>query len=228
MASLAYSVVELFEKTIAEYAGSLYGVAVESGTAAIFLSLEYRKHQLRQALPMPVRIPSHTYPSVPASIMHAGGTVQFDNRWWTGTYELEPYEIHDGALRFSRGMYQGGLHCLSFHAKKLLPIGRGGMILTNDRQAYLWLKLARFDGRDEVPLDQDNLTVLGWNMYLTPEQAARGLQLFDMIKAKILPDLRVEKQDYPDLSKFAIYRRSDDKPTQSNDERHAEPTAVEE
>jgi len=198
MASPAYSVVDMFEKTIAEYAGSKYGVAVESGTAAIFLACVYKRVKY-------VRIPKRTYPSVPCSIIHAGGHVQFINLDWSGVYELAPYGITDGALRFQRGMYKGGLHCLSFHAKKLLPIGRGGMILTDDLEAYKWLKKARFDGRDEVSLDQDNLTMLGYNMYLTPEQAARGLQLFDMIKGKNLPDLEVSKQDYPDLSKYPIY-----------------------
>ena len=32
--------------------------------------------------------------------------------------------------------------------KKKIPIGRGGAILTNDKKAYQWLKMARYDGRD--------------------------------------------------------------------------------
>lgn len=199
MASLAYSVVDLFEKTIAEYAGSKYAVAVESGTAALFLSCVYKKVDI-------VCLPPRTYPSVPCSVIHAGGIVMWSGVKWKGIYKLHPYDIWDGALRFKRGMYNGGLHCLSFHAKKLLPIGRGGMILTDDKEAYEWLKRARFDGRGEVPLDQDDLTMLGWNMYLTPEQAARGLQLFDMIKTKDLEDLDASKQSYPDLSKYPIYQ----------------------
>lgn len=205
MASLAYSIVDLFEKTIAEFARAKYGVAVESGTAAIFLSLHYRKKQLRGRLEAPCLIPCRTYPSVPASIIHAGGRVEWTKKAWQGVYSLEPYEIVDGALRFKKGMYQGGLHCLSFHAKKLLPIGRGGMILTDDIGAYKWLRKARFDGREEKPLDQDTFTMLGWNMYLTPEQAARGLQLFDMLKNIEQKDLSVEFQNYPDLSKFPVF-----------------------
>jgi dTDP-4-amino-4,6-dideoxygalactose transaminase len=102
-------------------------------------------------------------------------------------------------------MYDGGLVCLSFHAKKLLPIGRGGMILTDDYEAYKWLKKARFDGRDEVPLGDDELTQLGWNMYMTPEQASRGLMLFDVYKNHPKLPLKVSDQGYPDLSKFKIY-----------------------
>jgi hypothetical protein len=34
------------------------------------------------------------------------------------------------------------------------------------------------------------------------EQAARGIQLFSLIKDKDLPDMKVEEQGYPDLSQF--------------------------
>jgi dTDP-4-amino-4,6-dideoxygalactose transaminase len=201
---LGFRIVEEFEKTIAEYAGAKYGVAVESCTAAIFLSLLYRKECF--GADMAVRIPKFTYPSVPASAIHAGFKVDFIDYDWRGQYDISPYAIIDGALRFRRGMYKAGLHCLSFHAKKLLPIGRGGMILTDSAEARDWLIKARFDGRTPgVPLSQDTYDVLGWNMYLEPAQAAKGLQIFDMIKDKDLPDIDMRTQDYPDLSKLKIF-----------------------
>lgn len=203
-----------FEELIAAYAGSKYAVAVESGTAAIFLSLMWRLEEFRRikhqenvaSICGEISIPRHTYPSVPCSIIHAGFRVVWSDDKWSGEYELEPFEIWDSALRFKRGMYHGGLQCLSFHVKKHLPIGRGGMILTDDKQAYIWLKKARFDGRDEVPLEDMRDPILGFNMYMTPEQAARGIMLFNTIKDKDLPDMEVEKQGYPDLSKFDIYK----------------------
>jgi dTDP-4-amino-4,6-dideoxygalactose transaminase len=196
-----YKIVAQFEETIAEYCGSKYAVAVESCTAAIFLSLMYTNVE-----GVTISIPKRTYPSVPASIIHAGAKVDFIDEGWSGEYELFPTDIWDSALRFKRGMYHGGLQCLSFHAKKLLPIGRGGMILTDDEEAYKWLKLARFDGRNEgVPLSEDNFQMLGYNAYMTPEQAARGLVLFQLLYGKDREDLKVEDQHYPDLSKFKIY-----------------------
>lgn len=197
----AFNVVKDFENTIAEYAGAKYGVSVLSCSDAIFLSCLYKKVE-------EVTIPKYTYPSVPCGIINAGGVPVFADKEWSGIYELEPYDIIDGALRFKRGMYvPGSLHCLSFHLKKLLPIGRGGMILTDDKDAYDWLVKARFDGRTEgVPMAEDNFTVLGWNMYMSPDQAARGLWLFDMIKNKELPDMDFSAQGYPDLSKFSIYK----------------------
>ncbi|SRR6266851_2358245 len=198
---MAYKVVKDFEDRVAEFAGSKYAVAVESGTAALFLSCVYSKVK-------DVWIPKHTYPSVPCSIIHAGGRVHWTEQAWSGTYELAPYGIIDGALRFRRYMYRGGLHCLSFHIKKLISIGRGGMVLTDDAAADRWLRLARFDGRQPVPLSEDKFTMLGYNMYMSPDQAARGLQLFELTKDRILPDLRVEEQGYTDLSNYAIYNVS--------------------
>ncbi len=201
MPSPAYKIVADFEEAIAEYAGSKYAVAVESCSAAIFLSLLYR-HVKDQV----ITIPRFTYPSVPCAILNAGAkAVEFSDRDWSGVYELEPVGIIDGALRFQRGMYKGGLHCLSFHSKKLLPIGRGGMILTDDEKAVRFLKMARFDGRQEVDLDQDPLEMIGWNMYMTPEQAARGMMLFDHIKTKEIRDLDSHAQGYPDLKLARVY-----------------------
>jgi dTDP-4-amino-4,6-dideoxygalactose transaminase len=200
--SKAYNVVRDFEETIAEWTGSKYAVAVESGTAALFLSLMYRNVKGKV-----IKIPKFTYPSVPCSIIHAGAKPVFVEEEWEGMYQLGDTEIWDAALKFEKGMYKGGLVCLSFHAKKLLPIGRGGMVLTDDFEAYKWLKKARFDGRDEVPLGEDNLTMLGWNMYLSPEQASRGLMLFDVVKNHPNPPLLVKDQGYPDLSKYSIYQQ---------------------
>lgn len=197
-----YGIVDTFEKTIAEYAGSKYAVAVESCTAAIFLSLMWVNVKGQY-----VSIPKHTYPGVACSIIHAGAKVSFDDRDWEGIYWLYPFAVIDGALRFKRGMYQGGFHCLSFHIKKLLPIGRGGMILTDDLEAVKWIRKARFDGRNPVPLQEDNFTMLGWNMYMQPADAARGLQLLQVLGDKELPDLSVESQGYPNLDLFPIYKQ---------------------
>ncbi len=202
MASLAYKVVDDFEKTIADWCGSKYAVAVESCTAALFLTLMYVGVKDEE-----VEIPCFTYPSVPCQIIHAGGKVKFVEKNWTKEYQLGDTGIWDSALRFDKGMYQSGFTCLSFHSKKLLPIGRGGMILTDDYEAYKWLKKARFDGRDEVALGDDELTMLGWNMYMMPEQASRGLMLFDVYKNNPKPPLDVESQGYPNLSLFPIYTK---------------------
>ena len=42
---------------------------------------------------------------------------------------------------------------------------------------------------------------------MTPEQAARGLELFDAIKDGANADLLVADQGYPDLSLYPVYSR---------------------
>jgi len=198
-----YKKVDEFEKVIAEFAGSKYAVAVDSCTNALFLCCKYKRVTV-------VSIPRFTYPGVACSIKHAGGKIFFTNTKWKGAYMLAPHKIVDSALRFREGMYiKGSLYCLSFHWKKHLPIGRGGMILTDDKEAYDWFKRARFDGRREKPLDKDKFDMLGWNMYLTPDQAERGLELFRyMMEMELMQeDLDVDKQNYPDLSQWGVYAK---------------------
>ena len=77
------------------------------------------------------------------------------------------------------------------------------MILTDDYNAAKTLRELRFDGRTEgVPIKKDNPKFLGYNMYMEPSQAARGLILFELTKNKNRPDLKVEEQGYPDLTKW--------------------------
>lgn len=191
-----FTVVSLFEEAVAEYTGSPYAVAVDSCTNALFLCCKYLEVG-------EVMIPKETYLSVPQSIIHAGGKVAFRDIKWSGIYRLSPYPIYDAAKRFTSGMYlPGNYMCLSFHIKKLLPIGKGGMILTDDEKAVDWFKKARYEGRSEVPYHLDNIDSLGWNMYLTPEQAARGLYLLSVLP-KHNEDL---KEGYKDLTEFPLFK----------------------
>ncbi len=198
--SNAYSVVELFEQRVAEFAGAPYAVAVESCTAAIFLCCKFLEVD---KLSIPIEIPARTYCSVPMAILHAGGRVRFTDREWSGVYALDPLPLYDSAKRFHRSMYTAGFHCLSFHTKKLLNIGRGGMILTDNERAVTWLRRARYDGRDGKPYGQEVIRQLGWNMYLTPEQAARGLMLLDALPEQ-LPD---QQETYGDLRQMPVFQQ---------------------
>lgn len=200
----AYDVVRQFEKEIAQYCGCKYGVSVSSATNAFFLLFKYLKVG-------EVEVPCRTYPGVPMSVIHAGGRVKFIDYMWAGSYMLSPYRVFDKALVLHQNM-SGNLsgaegHCyniLSFHYKKPIPIGRGGMILTDDDKAVEYVKRMRFDGRNECSLFDDNIKEIGYNMYMTPEQAARGLSLFDAVKGKFI--VCGSSDDYPDLSKMEAFK----------------------
>jgi len=211
----AYKVVSDFENAMAEFTNAPFAVAVESCSAAIFLCLQYYKANCKDPAGLPiVNIPKHTYPSVAASAVNSGFPIYFINLDWQkrGWYEMLPVGIVDSAKRIAKNMYDepylnGNFVCLSFHAKKVLPIGRGGMILTDSKPAYDWLKLMRFDGRHECGLENDTLMMPGWNMYMTPDQAARGLMLLMVMVDSGKEEFVSAPDKYQDLSKYDFYTK---------------------
>ena len=154
-----------------------------------------------------VVIPSKTYLSVPQSVIHAGFDPVFNSgdNDWKGIYQLKPFPIYDAAKRFTQGMYQKGTFmCLSFHIKKHLKIGKGGMILTDDPESVKWFKKARYEGRNEKLYHEDDIDMLGWNMYMTPQEAAHGLALMQNYPCDV-PDLG-ENNGYRDLTEFTLFK----------------------
>lgn len=194
----------MFENKLADYSGAKYAVAVDCASNALFLCLKYRKATGE------VTLPARTYVSVPMQIIHAGCTPVFEDFEWSGVYELRPWDIFDSAARFTEGMYLGGesLQVLSFQIKKRIPIGRGGAILTNSKEAFEWLKLASYDGRDlETPYDSvDHIRGIGWHFYMTPEDAARGIWLMDRVPR--INDDTMNSSNYPDLRSLNVFDNS--------------------
>jgi dTDP-4-amino-4,6-dideoxygalactose transaminase len=188
----------MFEETIADYTGAPYAVSTDNCTDALLLCCEYLKVT-------EVTIPCRTYLSVPQSIMHAGGTLKFEDIRWKGIYQLKPYPLYDAAKRLTSGMYlPRTFMCLSFHIKKHLKIGKGGMILTDNRLAAQWFRKGRYEGRSAVPYHEDNIQISGYNAYMCPEQAARGLMLMQNY-----PDHNEdipEEPFYRDLREFDLFK----------------------
>ena len=195
-----YKIVKMFEEEVAHYTGAPYAVSVNSCTNAIFLACRYEKVQGKEVV-----IPKRTYLSPPQSIMQAGGMLVFEDISWKGIYQLKPFPIYDAAKRLTSNMYIPGSHmCLSFHIKKHLKIGKGGMILTDSEEAVEFFRKARYEGRSELQYHQDMIDEEGWNMYMTPEQAARGLMLMQNYP-EVVQDLP-EDPPYRDLTEFEIFK----------------------
>ena len=198
-----------FERELCRYTGAPYAVAVDNQSNALFLALKYEGVEGKE-----IMIPARTYPSVPCEIIHAGGKCKFvpwPVKTLKGAYPLKGSRTWDSALRFTAGMYlPGTFMCLSFTGPyKHLKLSKGGAILTDDKEAYEWFKRARFSGRRECSYHEDNLDMIGWNFYMMPELAARGLLMMSQFynrdgTPKHNEDLEIE---YPDLSKFAIYAK---------------------
>lgn len=206
-----HKITEQFEAELCRYTGAPYAVAVDNCSNALFLALEYEFPNIGSRS---IYCPSHTYPSVPCEIIHAGFEVEFysSEKFLTGAYRLNPTNVVDSALRFTHNMYESSTHmCLSFTGPyKHLKLGKGGAILTDNEDAYKWFKKARFSGRDECSYHVDDFDVnpvIGWNFYMMPEISARGLLLIQQFwnidgSPKHNNDLSLP---YPDLSKFKCY-----------------------
>lgn len=194
---------QIFEENLASFSGSKFAVLTDSCSNALFLALK------RREVIGEVEIPLRTYVSVANQILHAGGTPVFRDYAWSGVYELGSTGILDSAARFTGGMFAGDgyLQCLSFQIKKRLPIGRGGAILTNSEEDYLWLRRAVYDGRDlSSSYDSvDHVTFPGWHFYMTPEDAARGLLILNEL-GKEYPDT-MTSDHYPPLNKWSPFSR---------------------
>lgn len=214
MANSIYKITEEFENKLSEYTGSLYSVTVDNQSNALFLSLFYEKNVKKSITGETITIPSRTYPSVPCEIIHAGLKVNFKNvegKTLKGSYNLEGSNVWDSALRFTADMYIPGTHmCVSFTGPyKHFKLSKGGAILTDSYDAYLWFKRARYSGRRECSYHDDYFDMLGWNFYMMPELAARGLLLMNQFYN--LDGTKKHNEDlelpYPDLSKYEIYKK---------------------
>jgi dTDP-4-amino-4,6-dideoxygalactose transaminase len=214
MANGIYKITEEFEQELCKYTGAKYAITVDNMSNALFLSLYYEhniKNRIKNGI---VGCPSRTYPSVPCEIIHAGLKIKWNlvkEETLTGAYQLTNSRVWDSALSFTADMFIPKSHmCVSFTGPyKHFKLSKGGAILTDDYKAYLWFKRARYSGRRECSYHDDNLDMLGWNFYMMPELAARGLLLMGQFynvdgTKKHNKDLTLP---YPDLSKFKIYNQ---------------------
>lgn len=225
-----YEITDEFEQALCDYTGAPYAVALDNCSNAIFLALLWwKKNNIH---PDRITIPKHTYMSVPCEIIHAGFKVVFEaNKFFVkehengdkehvhnilhGDYRLKPSPVVDSALRFTADMYnieedEGLFYCLSFTGPyKHLKLGKGGAILTDNKEAYEWFRRMRYSGRREISYHEDSFDMIGYNFYMMPEIAARGLML---MKQFYNPDgTKKHNEDlclpYPDLSQFKVYQQ---------------------
>jgi dTDP-4-amino-4,6-dideoxygalactose transaminase len=207
-----HDITKEFEEELSRYTGAPYAIALDNMSNALFLALYYEKNIKKSLSTDLIDCPSRTYPSVPCEIIHSGLKVNFtpvNSDKIKGAYQLTPSNVWDSALRFTADMYIPGSHmCISFTGPyKHFKLSKGGAILTDSLEAYHWFKRARYSGRRECSYHDDYFDMLGWNFYMMPELATRGLLLMNQFynldgTKKHNSDLELP---YPDLSKFKIY-----------------------
>lgn len=125
MPSNPFDIVRTFEKVMAEYTGAPKAVAVDSGTAALFLCFQ-RLYKLRcnwfefdqpqnQAEPINfvLSIPNRTFVSVPMMAIHANAGIKWRYSEWHGAYPISMVSkkqkmplIWDSALRLRKDLFK--------------------------------------------------------------------------------------------------------------------------
>lgn len=198
---MEFDIVDKFERTIADYFGSPYAVATDCCTHAIELCLRYEQYDQ-------IQIPEQTYISLPFTAEKLGLKWSWKKNYkWHDYYHIWNTNIIDAAVLWEENTYIPGTYmCLSFQFRKHLNLGRGGMILLDNKDAYDTLKKMSYDGRtNDKPWGEQDIDIIGYHYYMTPETASLGIQKFEEVKSKepkrfcylnypFLPDMRVFKK----------------------------------
>lgn len=196
-----HQVVLKFESLIAEFFGAPYCISTDSCTHALELCL--RLHKPKEV----VKLTRWTYMSIPMMLDKLCIPYKLDDIKWQDSYHLTD-QIVDAAVMWQQHSYQPETFtCLSFQHKKHCPIGRGGAILLDSYNDYQTLYRMVFDGRDRNLLQTDDvISTQGFHYYLTPEDAARGIKIFEWVK-----NIESEKkswQNYQDLLTYDYFKNA--------------------
>jgi len=200
-----FEIVKIFEEKIADFFGSPYAVSVDSCTHGIELCLRYQKIGT-------ITVPKRTYISVPFLSNKLNINLEWIDEDWQDYYILNKdfKPIYDAAVLWKKDSYiSGSFMCLSFQYQKHLSLGRGGMILCDNKKDAIALKKMSYDGRlPNIPWREQNINSYGYHYYMTPETAQLGLDKFDnAVKTK--PKQWVVT-DWPDLSKMEVFNKKEE------------------
>jgi dTDP-4-amino-4,6-dideoxygalactose transaminase len=196
----------IFEQRLCDYTGAPFAVAVDRCTNAILLALEYQKKKKQKII-----LPTHTYMSVPMTLINYGYNVWLEFEEWMNNYQIGNTNIYDYAVGFKQNMYiPGQIQCISFQQKKRVAIGTGGAILLDDPVMYEKLKRMRHDGRTtHIGTNEDiekhaNEIMIGYHMNMTPDGAAKGILLLNQLDERTyVPGYF---KNYPNLTQLPCFK----------------------
>ena len=196
---MSFKIINKFENEIARFYGAPYAIAVDSCTHSIELCLRYQKIEK-------IVIPKRTYLSIAFLANKIGIDLDWKDENWVDYYYIGGTNIIDAAVLWEKDSYiSETLMCLSFQYQKHLSLGRGGMILTDNRKTKDELKRMSYDGRiPNIPWRDQNIKSIGYHYYMTPETAKLGLdKLPEAIKTK---PRKWSIQDWPDLQQMDVFK----------------------
>lgn len=197
---MSFEAIEKLETKIADYFGSPYAVAIDCCTHGLELCLRHQgiTHYT---------VPKRTYISVPFLANKLGIDFDWRDEDWEDCYFLGGTNIIDAAVLWKPKSYiPGTFMCLSFQFRKHLSLGRGGMILTDNLKDAKMLKKMSYDGRiPSIPWREQDISIMGYHYYMTPETAKLGLNKLPTAIATSPKKWVVT--DWPDLTQMEIFKK---------------------
>lgn len=193
-----FNTVTEFENQIAEFFRAPYAVAVDSCTHGVELCLRYTHADY-------IEVPKNTYLSIPFLANKLGIELEWKNEDWINYYYLTD-KVVDAAVLWKPNSYISGTYMsLSFQYQKHLSLGRGGMILLDNKKDAIELKKMSYDGRlPNIPWREQNISSFGYHYYMTPETAQLGLD--KLPQAKVTPPKQWTVKDWPNLTQMEIFK----------------------
>ena len=196
---MSFDTITSFEEQIAKFFGAPYAIAVDSCTHGIELALRYTNT-------IHISVPKHTYLSVPFLANKLNIELAWRDEDWVDYYYLTAKVIDAAVLWKPNSYIPNTFMGFSFQFQKHLSLGRGGMILTDDKEAAIQLKKMSYDGRlPGIPWRDQDIDTMGYHYYMTPEIAQLGLdKLEDSIRNK---PKKWKVTDWPDLTQMKIFKK---------------------
>lgn len=196
---MSFESVKKFEEQIASFYNAPYAVAVDCCTHGIELCLRYK--EVKKMI-----VPVHTYISVPLLSKKLNIELEWKEEEWLDYYYIGDTNIIDAAVLWKKDSYiPNTFMCVSFQFRKHLSLGRGGAILCDNLEDYKMLKRMSYDGRvPDIPWTEQNIKIMGYHYYMTPETAKLGLKKLE--QAKNSTPKQWTLQDWPDLRNMEIFK----------------------
>lgn len=194
----SFEIVKEFEDKVAKFFGSPYAVAVDCCTHGVELCLRYTNAK-------EINVPKRTYLSIPFLSDKLNIKRIWKDEDWLDYYYLTE-NVLDAAVLWKRNSYiSNTFMCISFQYQKHLNLSKGGIILTDNEMAAIQLKKISYDGRlPMIPWRDQNVDIIGYHYYMTPETAQNGLDKLDNAINTVPRQWVVS--DWPDLTKMNIFK----------------------
>jgi len=131
--------------------------------------------------------------------------LEWVDKKWQDYYYLTD-DIVDAAVFWKPNGYVPSTYmCVSFQFRKHLSLGRGGVVLFDNKEDFDVLKRMSYDGRNpDESWSVQNIKTIGYHYYMTPETAELGLK---KLPTAIATSPKIwAYTDWPDLTTMDVFK----------------------